>query len=252
VSDEDRLRDRLHDRAARVPDLSDIDDVAARLGRRRPVRERRLLALVALALVAGIGIGVAIGRDDGGRTLAVGSVGGTAETTAAPTTPTTPTIPATTLPGVARCDVVLQSGDTGNCVVPSGPLPTLPEPGPEQPADPSAARQQVKQAVVDATDGASSNSTRAAAIEGGDGLIAVFDELHSGPYGEQVRSARAVVDGIVFTSPTAAAVKFHADLADGSTSGPYYSDVVRDGVAWRFSRASYCEIVKLAGVHCPG
>lgn len=248
MTDEDRLRDRMHDRAARVPDLSDIDDVAARLGRRRPVRERRLLALVALALVAGVGIGVVIGRDDdGGRTVAVGSDGGTTESTGAPTIPTTAVTNTTLVP----CSAYLQKSNVHReCIVPSEPLPTLPVPG-EQPADPVAARAEVARVWIDASDGASSNETRAAAIEGGASLMAVFDELLNGPYGPQVRSARTVIDDIVFVSPTRAAVKFHADLSNGSTSGPYFVEAALDGNAWFATRSSYCRIVTLAGVHCP-
>jgi hypothetical protein len=250
MSDEDRLRARMHDRAARVPDLSDLDDVAARLGRRRPVRERRLLALVAVALLAGVGIGVAIGQrgDGGGRSVAVGSEG--------PTEPTQTTTPPTTRETFTKTTLCVdplhdETRSYTGCIVPSGPLQTLPAPGAEQPADPEAARHAVEQAWIAAYDGPGTNETRAAAIEGGTGLVDVFDELHNGQWGDQVRSARTVVEGVVFVSPTRAAVKFHADLADGSISGPYFGDAVLNGNSWQSTRASYCRIVSLAGVHCP-
>jgi hypothetical protein len=253
VTDEDRLRERLHERAARVPDLSDIDDVAVRLGRRRPVRERRLLAVVVVALVVGVGIGVAIGhRDDGGHSIAVAG-DGSAEPTQTAGTPTDPTrsMPA----GYLKDCVVQRHADepttTLSCSWGNVPTPTLPAPGAEQPADAVAARQAVERAWVAAYDGATSNEERAAAIEGGAGIVGVFDELRNGSYREQVRSARTVVDGIVFVSPTRARVKFHADLADGSISGPYFGDAVLNADRWQSTRASYCGIVTLAGVHCP-
>ncbi len=253
MSDEDRLRARMQDRAERVPDLADLDDVAARLGRRHPVRERRLLALVAVALVLGLGTGVLIGhRDDGrgGRSVAVGS-DGSAETTQATQTTVAPT---STLPSSSNLKMcILQSKPpvTLDCSAGGEPPQTLPAPGPDQPADATAARRAVEQAWIDASDGASSNATRAAAIEGGPGLVGVFEQLQSGPYGDQVRSARTVVDDVVFLSPTRAAVKFHADLPDGSISGPYFVEAALDGANWQATRSSWCRIVSLAGAHCP-
>ena len=100
-------------------------------------------------------------------------------------------------------------------------------------------------------DGDTGVAQRAAAIERGSSLVTVFEELRTGPYGEQVRSARTVIDGIVFLSPTKAAVKYHANLADGSISGPYFGDAVLSGDNWQVSHESYCQVASLAGVHCP-
>jgi hypothetical protein len=137
------------------------------------------------------------------------------------------------------------------CSYGGGPPQTLPAPGPEQPADPVAAREAVEQIWIAASEGATPDEARAAAIEGGAGLVPVFEQLRTGPYGEQVRTARAVIDGVVFLSPTRAAVKFHADLADGSVSGPYFVDAALNGANWQATRASWCRIVSLAGAHCP-
>jgi len=236
----------MQERAARVPDLADLDDVAVRLGRRRPVRERRLLALVVVALVAGVGIGVVLGHrgDGGGRAVAVGS-DGSAETTVAPTEPTTSGRPRLC---VTYAD---QPSTTQYCSTGGEPPQALPAPGPEQPADSDAARSSVATAYTAAMDGDTAVAQRAAAIERGTSLVPVFEELRTGPYGAQVRSARTVIDGIVFLSPTKAAVKYHANLADGSISGPYLGDAVLSDGDWLVSHESYCQVASLAGVHCP-
>jgi hypothetical protein len=253
MSDEDRLRARMQDRAARVPDLADLDDVAARLGRRRPVRERRLLALVAVALVAGVGIGVAIGYhgDGGGPAVAVAG-DGAPDTTLAPTT-AAPTAPATLGTKTILC--IKPNGQVTttlpNCFSDNVPPQTLPAPGAEQPADADVARTHVADAYAAAMDGDTGDAQRAAAIERGASLVTVFEQLHSGPYGEQVRSARTVIEGIVFVSPTKAAVKYHAVLGDGSISGPYFGDAVLNDGTWQVSHDSYCQVASLAGVHCP-
>jgi hypothetical protein len=229
VSDDDRLRERLRREADRVPDLADLDDVAVRLGRRRPVRERRLLALVALALVAGIGGGFALGRSRSNHGNAVSVAGsGAEETTTSP-----PTIPTTMV---------------------TEPAQTLPPPGPDQPADPDTARRQITKAYLAAYDGDVPDELRSEAIEDGSGLIGVFEQLRTGSFAAQVRSAHTVVDEIVFLSPTRAAVEFRSRLGDGSTSGPYFGDAVLNAegyFGWEISHASYCQIIIPAGVHCP-
>ena len=230
MSDDDRLRERLRREADRVPDLADLDDVAVRLGRRRPVRERRLLALVALALVAGIGGGFALGRSHSnhGKAVSVAGGGDAEDTTTSP-----PTNPTTML---------------------TGPAHTLPPPGPDQPADPDTARRQIAKAYVTAYDGDVPDDLRSKAIEDGAGLTGVFEQLRTGSFAAPVRSARTVVDEIVFLSPTRAAVEFHSRLGDGSTSGPYFGDAFLDAAGyfgWEISHASYCQIIIPAGVHCP-
>jgi hypothetical protein len=130
-------------------------------------------------------------------------------------------------------------------------LQTLPQPGP-QPADLPAARLAVTEAFAGAFDGAASNDQRARSIERGSDLISVFDELRNGPVGASVNKAKTVVEGIVFVSPTRAAVKFHSQLGpDGGTSGPYLGDAILTAVGWQVSRDSYCTLAALAGANCP-
>jgi hypothetical protein len=209
------------------------------------VRERRLVALVAVALVAGVAGGFALARNDGngGSSIAVGSDG--------PATTTPPTIGTTLATTPSRQCVEVETINTLGCSPPTVPPQTLPAPGAEQPADTSAARSAVAAAYADAYDGDAPDPRRIAAIEGGAGLVTVFEQLRTGSFAEQVRSARTVVDEIVFVSSTRAAVRFHSVLGDGSISGPYVGDAVLNGNDWQISHESYCQTVIPAGVHCP-
>ena len=265
MSDEDRLRRRLHEQVTKVPIVSDLDDVAARLGRRgrkltRPVAAAAVAVLVVAALIAVVA--ERAGHDtprvrvagDGGASVAVpttlppwiatGAPGGTGSAGPAqgPTGPTGmgatgPTGPtATTLPP--------------NAVPPPVAQPTLPEPGAEQPADPAAARVAIT-AAFDTLGCESTNQARAAAIEDGPALVPAMEELRSGPYAQQVLSAKTVMLGIVFLSPTRATVEFRSDLGTGGTSGPYVGDAILTPAGWQVSREFYCLLIKQAGVHCP-
>src|SRR5439155_759917 len=118
-------------------------DVAARIGRRDNGRNRRVAALVVLGLVVGGVGGYAVGRVVHDDTHAV-TVGGAPEPAGGGNTSTAEATPATQGTGVTSITVCsqpdLQDG-TGNAGCSSGLPRTLPEPGPNQPADPSAARE---------------------------------------------------------------------------------------------------------------
>jgi hypothetical protein len=129
--------------------------------------------------------------------------------------------------------------------------PTLPAPGPEQPTDPGAARHGVTQSVAAAFEGSQSDRAIAGAVQGGDTLTSVFDELRTGSFARQVTEAKTVVDGIGFRSASNAAVKFHSDLGPDGTSGPYFADATLTADGWQVTRASYCQIITAAGAHCP-
>jgi hypothetical protein len=131
------------------------------------------------------------------------------------------------------------------------PAPALPAPGAEQPADVEAARQAVTQTVANAMDGAASNETHAAAIEGGAIWLPAFQALRSGQFGPQVNSAKTVVLGVVFLTPTRATVEFRSDLGTGGISGPYVGDVILTGDGWRVAKEFYCRLIGPAGVTCP-
>jgi hypothetical protein len=229
MSDEDRLRARLREQVAAIPVVADLDDVAARIGRGSHRRERMLVVVAVVGLLVGTIGGFAAGRAGRGNSRSV-TVAGPANSSGTTTTDT----------GVPR-----------PTVTDSGPVRTLPAPGPEQPSDVSAARQAVSQAFADAFDGGVSDPVRVQAIEGGSELVAVFDQLRRGSFGTQVAAAKTVIEGIVFLSPSSAAVEFHSDLGPDGRSGPYFGDGVLTPTGWLVSHTSYCEIITSAGVRCP-
>jgi hypothetical protein len=126
----------------------------------------------------------------------------------------------------------------------------LPEPGPDQPADPAAARAAIT-AAFETLGGVPTNEQRAAAIEDGPALVPAMVQLRSGQYAQQVLSAKTVVMGMVFLSPTRATVEFRSDLGAGGTSGPYVGDAILTPEGWKVSREFYCRLIAQAGVHCP-
>jgi hypothetical protein len=129
--------------------------------------------------------------------------------------------------------------------------PTLPAPG-APPADLAGARLAVTQAFAGAFDGSASNEEHARAIDGGDKLISVFEELRHGPVGASVNKAKTVVEEIAFVSPTRAAVRFHSQLGpDGGISGPYVGNAILTASGWQMTRDSFCRLALLAGAKCP-
>jgi len=146
---------------------------------------------------------------------------------------------------------------TATTIPPGGSVPepgsglTLPAPGPQQPADVATAKAAVSTAVAGAFDGAASDATRVRSVEGGDALVSVFDQLRHGDFAESVGSAKTVVEGVVFLSPTTATAKFHSHLGSGTDSGPYLVDAVLTSAGWQVTRASYCQLASIAGSNCP-
>ncbi len=259
MSDEDGLRRRLHEQVTNVPIVSDLDDVAARLGRRgrnhaRPLAAAAVGVLVVAALVA------VVAERAGHDTPHVRVAGGGA----APVVPAV-IVPGTTTPsggltgphGPTGAPSISPGGVLGpattllpGAVPPPVAQPTLPAPGPEQPADPAVARAAIT-AAFETLGGTPTNEVRAAAIEDGPALVPAMEQLRSGPYAQQVLSAQTVMMGIVFLSPTRATVAFRSDLGTGGTSGPYVGDALLTDHGWQITRAFYCRLIALAGVNCP-
>ena len=274
MSDEDRLRNRLHEQASDVPIVTDLDDVAARLGaRRRNLRRPLAAAAVGVVVVAAV-IGVVAeqaGRDTGH--VRVAGPGGSAPDVPPSTEGHVVVLgPGTTLPAGASGLISGQGptgpsggGNTSGLLGVTGPTvttlpanevpltldqPTLPAPGPQQPADPQAARAAIAAAFA-TLGGQPTNEERAAKIEDGPALIPAMEQLRSGQYAPQVLVAKTVMMGIVFASPTVAEVEFISDLGGGSTSGPYVGNAVLTANGWQISRAFYCSLIARAGVNCP-
>lgn len=270
MSDEDRLRDRLRNQANEVPIVSDLDDVAVRLGRSVHNRKRPLAAAAVAVVVVAAVIGVVAERPghDTGRVRVAGSGGPDLVTTTE--AHAVVLVPRTLVPsGVSGSLGVEVIGPTGPLSIsppgdvsgpattlvpgavppPVAPL-TLPAPGPQQPSDPEAARRAITHSF-EALGGAPPNSARVEAIEDGASLVPAMDQLRSGPYAKMVLEAKTVMMGIVFLSPTQATVEFRSDLGADGISGPYVGAAILTPAGWQISHAFYCKLIAQAGVNCP-
>jgi hypothetical protein len=76
-------------------------------------------------------------------------------------------------------------------------------------------------------------------------------QLEEGEYGDYVDEMSAVVDEVVFTSPTTAAVRFRLSEPDQQIpqATPIGEAVLVDG-EWRVAIATTCELVSMASVTC--
>jgi hypothetical protein len=124
------------------------------------------------------------------------------------------------------------------------PPQQLPPPGPEQPADPAAARQAVTNAFNVAHDNKQPDDVRMAAIDQPAGFPEIWKQLREGPYKEQIRVAVITIDDLVY-------VQYHWDVPGyGTGLSGRFGEVVYDNGAWKMTRASMCADISLAGVKC--
>ena len=91
----------------------------------------------------------------------------------------------------------------------------LPDPG-EQPADAAAAEEQVRLAYTGIFDSSSTREERSRFSERPNVWIAANQQLVEGEYAGYVEGGSAVVDEVVFISPTHAAVRFQLSRPRGS------------------------------------
>jgi hypothetical protein len=148
------------------------------------------------------------------------------------------------LPGITSPDPVR----TVDPVVgsPSGPLT---EPG-EQPADPAGAEERVRAAFTGIFDSSQPREDKAPLSERPAVWSAANKALVEGQYGEMVEGLRAVVDEVVFTSPTRAAVRFDLVTPAGYGSADQVGHAVLVDGRWLVTIETTCQQVSIAGVQC--
>jgi hypothetical protein len=162
--------------------------------------------------------------------------------------------------GTARSDgygwAAVEESDTGFTESPEaacfGPQ-ELPPPGPEQPADPAAARAEIALLFgvrySDMTD-----DERLARLDDTRGMREVYDQLvNSSGFREQVLGSRTIFHDLVFMSATRAAVQYETEIPgyQPQAFGLQYGEVVLVDGSWKLSRESVCRDVQLAGISCP-
>ncbi|EIV93847.1 hypothetical protein FraQA3DRAFT_3563 [Frankia sp. QA3] len=131
---------------------------------------------------------------------------------------------------------------------PAGPaLPADASP----PADPAAARAAVQAAFTQAfTGGTGDPQAVLSAVQDGPSLLATLALLRA-RFPDSVRTARPIVEEVVFLGPDRAAVRFEIFYGSRSRSGRRIGHAVLDGGRWKVTRQTYCQVMSWAGVPCP-
>ena len=128
--------------------------------------------------------------------------------------------------------------------------PVLPDPG-EQPADAASAEEQVRLAYTGLFDSSSTREERSRFSERPNVWIAANQQLVEGEYAGYVEGGSAVVEEVVFISPTHAAVRFQLSRPDGGVpQSVEIGDAVLVDGRWLVGIDTTCALVSLAGVEC--
>jgi hypothetical protein len=135
-----------------------------------------------------------------------------------------------------------------DCVAPQ----QLPPPGPEQPADPAAARAEIETLYGHRWDEIT-DEQRLSQVDDPRGLLEVYHQMETGPYAAAVKGARSILRDVVFLSKTRAAVRFDTEIP-GYPPEAYdnqFGEVVIVDGHWKGTRESFCRVIRPAGVTCP-
>jgi hypothetical protein len=145
----------------------------------------------------------------------------------------------------------LDSMEVGDQLLPARcdrPGPPLAPPG-EQPADPEAARAAVRAAYEQAWNHTSTRGQKLAAIHDTRGVESAMERA-AAAYGTAVGSTVVEVGEIVFTSPVQAQLHFRLNYAGAPGLGNRLGSAVLVDGRWLVTRATYCEILSIAGAAC--
>lgn len=130
------------------------------------------------------------------------------------------------------------------------PPPPLPEAG-EQPADPAAAEDAVRERFDLIWDRSVPPEDKPGLIDDRTGIDAAVEEVDGGSLAEAAESSGHVIEELVFTSPTEVWFRYGIDTVNGYFGDRFgYADLV-DGV-WVFPRDLMCQDLALAGGDCGG
>ncbi|MEP4593364.1 MAG: hypothetical protein ABJ381_16385, partial [Ilumatobacter sp.] len=148
-------------------------------------------------------------------------------------------------------DVVVDGSRTGyndpeyqqSC---SPPPPALPEPG-EQPADPAADEATIVDLMV--TIYGDDDGGNEARIDDPTGVAEAREQVREGGFEEAAANAEAIVEELVFTSPTDAWFRYRIETTTGIFPERFGIAVNVDGT-WKITRATICQDLSLAGGNC--
>lgn len=130
----------------------------------------------------------------------------------------------------------------------SPPPPELPEAG-EQPADPVGDETRIVDlmAAIYGDD----NGDNEDRIDDLAGVAEAREQVRNGGFEEAAASAEAIVEELVFTSPTEAWFRYRIETTTGIFSERFGIAVNIDGT-WKITRATICQDLSLAGGDCGG
>ncbi len=131
----------------------------------------------------------------------------------------------------------------------SPPPPALPEPG-EQPADADVQEQVIVElmALIYSNDDSAENANR---IDDPTGIAEAREQVRAGGFEEAAASAAAIVEELVFTSPTEAWFRYRIETTTGTFDQRFGIAVDIDG-QWKITRNTICQDLSLAGGDCGG
>jgi hypothetical protein len=126
------------------------------------------------------------------------------------------------------------------------PPPALPPAG-EQPTDPVAAEEAVRDSWTIAHDLANSAPDRRASfVDDATGVVEAWEALHSGTYAEAARTSTTTIRELVFTSPTEAWFRYDIETSITNFFDRYGMARLEDDGIWRITRQTICQDVALA------
>lgn len=131
------------------------------------------------------------------------------------------------------------------------PPPSLPDPG-EQPADPEAAEQALRDRFDLLWDQTVERDDKRAALDDWTGVDEAVEAALTGGYADAAGTASHQIDEISFTSPTEAWFRYTLFTDVTNFYERYGTATLVDG-GWQFARAVMCQDLALAGANCePG
>lgn len=130
----------------------------------------------------------------------------------------------------------------------SPPPPELPDPG-EQPVAPAAEETTIIELMTAIyRDDDERNEDR---FDDPTGIAAAREEIRSGSFEEAAANAEAIVEELVFTTPTEAWFRYRIETTTGTFAGRFGIAVQIDGT-WKITRNTICQDLSLAGGNCGG
>ncbi len=139
------------------------------------------------------------------------------------------------------------------CFGPPPPGSELPDPGVEQPTDPSAAQASIRERHALLVDQSLTDADKPAdLLTDASGVAEARAQMEAGAFADSAAEATYAIDGLVFADATTAWFEYTIDTPAGSF-GERFGQAIFNGEVWQITRATICQDLALAGGYCdPG